>query len=291
MFLTRALVFQALIDGLMMGGIYALVAIGLTLVFGVMEIVNFTHGDFLMIAMYAGFFLHHFLKLDPHLAIFIATPFLFIFGISIYWIFIKPVVSSVLNGALVTIGLSLILQNVAMLFFSADYRLVEVSYSSAVIRLGSVTIGIQHLIAFIITFCITIFFYKLLHSTKFGTFIRAASADRVAARLIGINVEKVYLYSFGIGVASLGIVGPLLVPIYYATPTVGTLFNIKAFVIVVLGGMGSFAGAVVGGLLIGVVEAVGALILPGSLSPMISFLVFILILLFRPKGLLGEGKL
>jgi len=291
MILTWALVLQALIDGLMMGGIYALVAIGLTLVFGVMEIVNFTHGDFLMIAMYAGFFLHHFLNLDPHLSIFIVTPFLFIFGMFIYWIFIKPVVTSVLNGALVTIGLSLILQNVCMLLFSADYRLTEVPYSSMAIRLGPVSIGIQHLIAFIICFCITIFFYKFLKSTKFGTFIRAASADRVAARLVGINVEKVYLYSFGIGVASLGIIGPLLAPIYYTTPTVGTLFNIKAFVIVVLGGMGNFVGAVVAGLLIGVVEAVGSLFLPGSLSPMISFLVFILILLFRPKGILGEGKL
>ena len=278
-------------DGLIMGGIYALVAIGLTLIFGVMEIVNFTHGDFLMIAMYTSFFLHLLLKLDPYLSIFISTPLLFIFGIIIYRIFIRPIVTSILNGALVTIGLSLIFQNSALLLFSADYRLLEVSYSSVKITLGPVVIGIQYLIAFVICFTMTISLYKLLQSTRLGLFIKAAAEDRVAAMLVGVNVEKVYMYSFAIGVASLGIVGPLLAPIYYTTPTIGTLFNIKAFVIVVLGGMGSIIGATIGGLTIGVVETIGSVFLPGSLSPLISFVAFIIILLFKPKGLFGERQI
>jgi branched-chain amino acid transport system permease protein len=288
MIINFALFVQALVDGLIMGGIYALVAIGLTLIFGVMKIVNFTHGDFLMIAMYTSFFLHYLYKMDPYLSIFISAPLLFILGILVYRIFIYPVVHSVLNGALVTIGLSLIFQNSALLLFSGDYRLIEVPYQYAKIEIGPIIIGIQHLIAFIICFTMTLFFYKLLRSTKVGFFIRAAAEDRDAARLAGVNVEKVYLYSFGIGVASLGVVGPLLAPIYYTTPTVGTLFNIKAFIIVVLGGMGSIFGATLGGLMIGVVEAIGSVFLPGSLAPLISFFVFILLLLFKPTGLFGE---
>ena len=288
MIISFTLLMQALVDGLIMGGIYALVAIGLTLIFGVMKIVNFTHGDFLMIAMYTSFFLHHLYKIDPYLSIFISAPLLFLFGILVYRVFIYPVVHSVLNGALVTIGLSLIFQNSALLLFSGDYRLIEVPYQQFKVEFGPIIIGIQFLIAFIICLTMTLVFYKLLHSTKLGFFIRAAAEDRDAARLTGVNVEKVYFYSFGIGVASLGIVGPLLAPIYYTSPTVGTLFNIKAFIIVVLGGMGSILGATIGGLIIGVVEAIGSVFLPGSLAPLISFVAFILVLLFKPTGLFGE---
>jgi len=283
------LILQATIYGLIIGSVYAVIAAGLSLILGVLRIINVAHGEFLMVAMYLSYFLFTGLNIDPILSILIAVPTLCLLGALIFYLFVKPLMKAPeINQILLTIGISIFLQNLALYLFTGDYRSLTLSYSQETIPIGNLLIGVPHLITFIISLSITLGFYWFLKSTDLGRAIRAAAQNREAAILFGINVDKIYLITFSIGIGCLGVAGPLLATFYYVTPTVGSIFLLTAFVVVVIGGMGNFLGAFYGGLLIGVTESLGAIFMPGSLSPVFTFIVFIIILLFKPEGLFGR---
>lgn len=280
------LLLQALVSGLMMGGVYALVAIGLTIIYGVMDIVNFAHGSFLMWGMYLAYWAFALFGLDPYLSLFGVMAILFFIGLGIQRVLIRPVVDSPHHiQILLTIGLFLVMDNLALFAFSPDFRVVQVPYASSSISLGPVLVNLPRLIAFCGALVLTAFLYVFLRKTIIGKAIRAASEERIGARLVGINVNHINMITFGIGTACVGLAGTLVAPFFYVSPTVGFSFVLKAFVVVVMGGMGNFAGAFVCGLLIGVTESMGAVFMSGSAKDIPTYLVFIAVLLFRPTGL------
>lgn len=280
----------AVMNGLMYGSIYALVALGLTLIYGVLHIINFAHGALLMLALYAAFFLYSILGIDPYLGILIVVPGSFIFGYVLYRFMIgKLAHGKDQNILLITLGLSIVFENMAMLFFGADQRTVNLSYSFETVDLGFVLLSIPKLISFFASLVICFLLWMLMSMTDLGKAIRAVAKERQGARLVGIDVDKIFAATYGIGIACLGAAGCLLLPIFYVDPYTGNLFVIIAFTIVVLGGMGSIVGALIGGFIIGITESVGGLILGESLGQIGISVIFILILMFRPNGLFG-GK-
>jgi branched-chain amino acid transport system permease protein len=287
---------QLLISGILLGGIYALASIGLTLIFGVMKIVNFAHGEFLMIAMYVSFWLFHYFHLDPYLSILIVVPLLFLLGMLIYHFFIRPTIGApILTQIFVTVGLSIVIENLALLVWSADFRSVSLEYLRDPIILGPFAgLGIEELIvnrarlyAFAFGLSLSIAFYLFLKFHYTGKVIRATSQDRSTALLMGINIDKVYRLTFSIGILLVGIAGALMIPIYTVHPFVGFEFVLIMFVVVVFGGMGSIIGAVIAGLFIGIVEIFSSFFIGADSKQAIYFLVFIAVLVIRPAGLLG----
>lgn len=284
------LLVQVAINGLLTGGVFAIIAIGLTLIFGVLEIVNFAHGEFVMLGMYASYFLYIFLGIDPYLSLLIVMPVFFFFGILIQKSLIERVMKARFHiQILLTLGLMLFLQNFAQFAWSSDFRSVKLAYSSSVFQVGEFIINIPRLIACFLALVIAGVLYFFLKKTDLGMAIKACAVEKEGASIVGINVERIYLIAFGIGIACAGAAGSILLPFFYVSPNVGSVFTLTAFVIVVLGGMGNFVGALLGGFIIGAAEAMGEIFLPGALKQVVSFVIFILILFFRPMGLLG-GK-
>lgn len=280
------LILQALVTGILLGGVYSLISVGLTLTFGVMRIINFAHGEFLMVAMYATYFFSQYFATEPYVAVAVVLPGLFLFGVIVFQLFVRPILGAApLNQMLLLVGLSLILQNGALALFSADTRTVRSGLSMSKFELGEVIIGMPNLIAFLVAIAVTLGLYCVLRYTELGRRIRAAAADREAAALMGINVNRVNLIAFGIGAACLGIAGPIMTPVFYIVPNIGTFFILMAFVIVVLGGIGNFMGAMLAAFVVAIAESLGALFMPGSTAPVLPFMLFILVLLFRPQGL------
>jgi len=279
---------QALVSGILIGGVFALIAVGLTLIWGVMRIINFAHGEFLMIGMYIAYFLVAEGHWDPYLTLIVTTPALFIVGIVLFRVTIQPILKHpTMNQIMLTLGLSLLLQNLALVFFKADPLTVQTVYAKQNYAIGPVIVRLPQLIAFGGSGVAAVLLYWFLKFTDTGRAIRAASQNRDAAVLMGIDVQRTFLLAFGIGSACLGVAASLMIPFYYTSPTVGLFFGLIAFVVVVLGGMGNFLGALVAGLIIGLTETLGAAIMPGSLSRVMTFSVFILVLLFRPQGIFG----
>lgn len=282
---------QALISGILIGGVYALIGIGLTMIFGVMRVINFAHGDIQMLGMYLTYFIFTLLHVDPFLSIVISIPIMFVFGAFLQKGFINPVLRAPEhNQILLTIGLGLIMSNSIMLAFTSDYRILTTSYSSSSMRLAGISISTPLLISFVITVVITAALYWFLLKTDTGQAIRATAQDREAATLMGINVRRMSMIAFGLGSALAGTAGALIAPTYYIFPQVGSTFTLKAFVVVVLGGMGSVAGATLGGVLIGVAESVGGVYFGGGWKDVVVFVLFLLVLLFKPSGLLGKSR-
>jgi len=278
-----------IINGLMFGAIYALVALGLTLIYGVLHIINFAHGAMLMLALYSAYFLFKILNIDPYVAILIVTPASFIFGYVIYrWGIGKLSGGKDQNILLITLGLSIILENAALFFFTGDQQTISLSYSYDSLDLGFLYLSYPKLISFIASLVICGFLWMLMSLTDLGKAIRAVAKQREGARLVGIDVEHVFAVTFGIGIACLGAAGCMLLPIFYVDPYTGNVFVIIAFTIVVLGGMGSIVGALLGGFIIGITESVGGLLLGESLGQIGISLIFILILIFRPTGIFGS---
>lgn len=280
---------QLLVSGLLLGGIYVLVSVGLTLVFGVMKIVNFAHGDFLMLGMFGAFFLFKWLGLSPYVSLFVMAPVMFAVGAVIY----RTIVGRTISRPHVVqifafIGLSVALQNLALVLFSADFRAINTPLTSKVFHLGPVHISLTLLVGFLVASLITALLFLFLHYTYVGKAIRSASQDRFAATLMGISSQKIYMLTFAIGLGLLGIAGAILMPIYSVYPTVGEQFVLVAFVIVVLGGLGSLPGAVVGSLTIGLIETMSSYFIAPSMKQLVYFCVFILILILRPNGLFGK---
>lgn len=280
------LLLQGAVNGLISGSVFALVAVGLTLIFGVMRIVNFAHGEFLMVAMYTTYLMATFGKLPPYFAVLVSLPAVFLLGWAMFQFLIKPLLSAPeISQLLITMGVSILMQNVALLIFKGDPLSVIVSWGAASLRLGPVTVGLTRLIASGASLVGIFGIYWLLKKTDLGRMIRAASQDRDAAQLMGINVYRMYMFALCIGVACLGIVGPFLAPWTYVSPDVGNAFTLTAFITVVLGSMGSVTGALFGGLLIGTVTGVSQVYMSGTYGLIPQYLMFILVLLFRPEGL------
>jgi len=286
---TTTVILQALVSGILNGGIYALVAIGLTLIWGVMNIVNFAHGSMMMLGMYISYWLFTLLGVDPYLSLLFSIPVLFLFGLVTEKLLIEPV----LDGqpfiqVVLTLGLMLLVENLITIFFSPDYKAVTVSYASSTFGIGGIRVHIPRLLASIAATVITGLLYMFLKKTDLGKAIRAASQQKDGALLVGIDVKRIYMISFGIGAASVGAAGSLVIPFFYAEPHVGLVFVIVAFVIVVMGGFGNFVGALISGFIIGIAESMGAIFMPGSTKQVIIFGLFILLLLFKPSGLLEK---
>ncbi len=285
-----------MISGILLGGIYALASIGLTLVFGVMKIVNFAHGEFFMIAMYLTYWLFHYFHIDPYLGTLICVPVVFLLGIVTYYLFIRPTIgSSVLAQIFITVGLSTIIQNTALLLWSADFRSISLSYATdafvigplQAFGIGEIMINPARLIAFALAILLTFAFYLFLKLSYTGKVIRATSQDRSAALLMGINIDRIYRLTFAIGIVLVGLAGGLVLPVYTVHPFVGFDLVLIMFVVVVLGGMGSVVRAMISGFIIGIVEVFSSYWIGQENKQAIYFLVFIAVLVIRPSGLFG----
>ncbi|WP_373558308.1 branched-chain amino acid ABC transporter permease [Bordetella genomosp. 4] len=283
-----AILLSAVLNGLTTGAVYALVALGLTLIYGVLHIINFAHGAALMVALYAVYLLKERLGLDPYMALPFVMAGMFVLGYFLQ----RVIISRASHGKdenilLVTLGLSIVLENLALVWFKSDTRSIDTAYTLSTVEIGPALIALPKLIAFAGAMVVAAVLLWVIRRTDLGRAIRAVAKEKQGAKLMGIDVERVYALSFAIGMACLGAAACFLLPAYYVNPQVGSGFVLIAFTIVVLGGMGSFAGALVGGLLIGVVESLGGLFLGDSLGQMGIFAIFILVLLFRPQGLFG----
>ena len=278
----------AVLNGLAQGAVYALIALGLTLIYGVLHIINFAHGAALMMALYGVTLLRERYGIDPYAAIVIMVPAMFAAG----YLLQRLVIGRASHGKdenilLVTLGISIFLENLALAVFHSDTRSINTAYAMTMIDIGPARMSIVKLAAFGGALAAAAVLIVLMARTDLGRAIRACAKERQGARLVGIDVEHVFAMSFGIGMACLGAAACFLMPAYYVNPQVGNQFVLIAFTIVVLGGMGSFAGALAGGFLIGLVESLGGLWLGESLGQIGIFVVFIAVLLFRPQGLFG----
>jgi branched-chain amino acid transport system permease protein len=283
-----SILFSSLLNGLTTGAVYALIALGLTLIYGVLHIINFAHGAALMVALYAVFMLKEHLGIDPYLALPLVVPGMFALGYALQRLIINRASHGKdENILLVTLGLSIILENAALLFFKSDTRTIDTAYTLTTIAIGPAMIALPKLVAFVGALAVSALLLWIVGKTDLGRAIRAVAKEKHGAKLMGIDVDHVYAMSFGIGLACLGAAACFLLPAYYVNPQVGSGFVLVAFTVVVLGGMGSFGGALLGGLLIGVVESLGGLYLGESLGQIGIFVIFIAVLLFRPQGLFG----
>jgi branched-chain amino acid transport system permease protein len=287
--LSPAILFAAVLNGLMTGAVYALVALGLTLIYGVLHIINFAHGALLTAAMFAAFFAHRLLGLDPYLAALGLTPLFYLLGYGLQRYVIGPAAHGEdRNILLVTLGLAVVIENALLYAFRADTRTINLRYGFEVIEFAGVFLALPRVIALAVVLAVALVLWLILRWTSTGKAIRAVAKEKLGAQLSGIDVAHIYAVTFGLGTACLAIAACLLIPTYYVNPHAGNAFVLIAFTIVVLGGMGSVVGALVGGLFVGVVESLSGLLLGESLGQIGIFVMFILVLLFRPSGLFGE---
>ena len=279
-------IIQIIISGLLIGSVFSLIAVALNMIFGVMEIVNFAHGSLVMLGMYFAYWLHELFHVNPYLSIFLGVPLFFIIGMGIQKFLINQVLDAApINQFLLTLGLMLFIDNFAILVWKPDFRMITSSYTSSAIRIGGIDISVTRLVAGGIMVLAVIGLHQFLARTYWGKAIRATADDREGASLVGINVPRVYLFAFGISSALAGISGISIIPFFYVFPYVGVSFVLTAYVVVVLGGLGSFAGALVGGLIVGVSESLGGYYLYGSLKMVVPLIIFIIVLLFKPSGI------
>jgi len=287
--LSPVILVPAILNGLLTGAVYGLIALGLTLIYGVLHIINFAHGALLTAAMFAAFFAHRFLGLDPYLAAIGLTPLFFALGYSLQRFVIGPAAHGEdRNILLVTLGLAVVIENLLLYAFGADTRTLNLDYAFNVVDLGIAFLALPRVIGFGVVLVVALVLWLILSVTDTGKAIRAVAREKLGAELSGIDVGHIYAVTFGLGTACLAIAACLLIPTYYVNPHIGNAFVLIAFTIVVLGGMGSVTGALVGGLCIGVVESLSGLYLGESLGQIGIFVMFILVLLLRPRGLFGE---
>jgi len=277
---------QAVIDGILNAGIFGLAAVGLTLLFGVMRVVNFAHGELLMVGMYITFMLYSAMGLHPYLSALVVVPALALLGIVLYRCLLKPLAAAPETAQLlVTLGVSMVLQNVVLAVFGADFRSINVPVGSAAFRLGEMVFPATRLYGFLVGMGACIGLYLFLRHTDVGVVTRAAVQDRQAAALSGINVEKVLVISAAIAIGLLGLAAAWLTPMVYLSPTVGHTYLLPSFIIVILGGLGSVRGAIIGSVVYGLSQSLGAVLVPGSLGILVPLIMFVTLLLMRPSGL------
>jgi branched-chain amino acid transport system permease protein len=282
---------QACMNGLLTGALYALIGMGLALIFGVMRIVNFAHGAFLMIGMYATYVLFDRFKINPYFGFLPAGLFLFAFGFLVYRALIRPIRDrSDFMQILMTTGISLILVDSAQLAFGADYHQTNLALVNKTLRFGSFGLNAASVLSFVIASVFIIGLQQFVVRSRTGQALRAIAQNREVAPLMGINVTRIQGISFALGVAFAGIAGGLLLPALYLFPSVGDDYTLKAFVIVVLGGMGSIEGAAMGGLALGMAESLTSLYIGNQWALAVDFMLFLLMLSLKPSGLFGRQR-
>jgi len=283
-------ILQVFISGILSGGIYALASVGLALIFGVVGLVNFAHGEYLMLAMYIAYWIFNIAGLDPYQSLLINLVVMAVIG----YITFKVIMERVLDSdhsiqMLLTLALSMVLQNLALMFFKADYRNIRIDMTNDTMNLGFITLNTPRVLAFFIAIGASVLLYLFLQKTFTGAAMRAISQNGKAAQLMGINIKRIYCYAFVIGTTLVGLAGLLISPIYPAFPTVGASFSTLAFIVVVLGGLSSVPGAIIGGLFIGVIESFAGYFAGPAYQQAAYFLLFILVLIFKPNGLFGRS--
>ena len=280
---------QLLVSTILLGGIYALISVGLTLIFGIMRVVNFAHGEFLMLGMYLAFWGFTLWGVDPYIILFVSIPLFFAVGLVTYALVMKGVIHASHNVQIfTTVGLSTALQNVALVLWTGDFRFVRPWHSSVVVRLGDTAFNLSQIVAFAVAVGFTIALFASMKWTHTGRVMRATAQDGEAATLMGIDTDRVYRLTWAIGIACVGLAGVLMAPLYSVYPTAGLQFVLLAYVVVVLGGLGDMVGALLGSLIVAAVEVIGSYVFGTAWKEVIYFLIFIAVLVFRPAGLFGQ---
>ena len=280
---------QGLLSGLLMGLVYALVASGLTLIFGLMELVNFSHGEFLMLAMFATFFLWLLLGFDPLVSVPIAALLLALLGVLSYRVLVRRLLRGpMLAQVFGTFGLAIFLRGVAQLLFTPDFRVIQKPLTAGPIWLGAISMPMSQVVAGLGALAAFGLLYWFISSTETGVALRATAQDRDAAALMGIDVQRMFVLGWAIGAACVGVAGALLAAFYPVFPDVGALFALLAYVAVALGGFGSILGALVAGVVIGLVEHLGGLLFIPAFKYVLVFLIYLLVVQVRPTGLFGR---
>lgn len=277
---------QGIVSGLLSGGVYAMIALGMALIFGVMRVINVAHGTLLMLGGYATYWLFALYGMNPFLSLLISFPLLFVVGLLLQRFFVSRVVGAPeLSSLILTFGLSIFITNVAVMSWTSDYRSVE--FLTGSFLLGPIAISKPRLVTFGFALLITVAAFVFLNKTKTGKAIRATSQHRELAQVCGINVRRIDLITFGLASALAGAGGSLISVMYSIFPEMGRGYVFKSFLVIVLGGAGNYPGAFLGGLLLGVVEGLTSLLLTAQLSEVIAYVLLVLVLLIRPTGLLG----
>lgn len=280
---------QVILSGIFIGFIYALVSVGLTVIYGVMDIVNFAHGEFLMLSMYVVFWLYALFRIDPLFGLPVSVLALFVVGVLTHKLVVRPVLDAPMSAQIfVTFGLLVFLQGLAQFLWSPSYRLIQEPLLSGRMSVAGFNINIAQLFAAIGALLTTAFVYWFIERTETGRALQAVAEDREAAALLGINSDRIFALAWGIGAACVGVAGALLANYYYIFPTVGTVFALVAFVAVALGGFGSVPGALLAGLIIGVVEVLSGFLIAPAYKEVTVYLLYLIVVLVRPQGLLGE---
>jgi branched-chain amino acid transport system permease protein len=281
---------QLIINGLLLGGAYTIISLGLTLIFGVVRVVNFAHGEFLMIGMYLVYLAATYFGIHPYIGLAPVAIIMFALGAFTQRAVIQPLLNADEHIQIfATVGISTILLNLALVVFGANVFRAPVATGTGPVAIGNYSMVSGQLITFLVAIALAILLHVFMHRTYLGRALRAVAQHRYAAMLMGVNVKLIYVIAFGLGTAFVGIAAGLLAPQYPVFPTVGTYFVLTAFVIVVLGGMGSLYGAVAGSMIIGVVDALAGYYIAPDLKEVVYFGIFLLILVLRPAGLFGVG--
>jgi branched-chain amino acid transport system permease protein len=281
---------QAIVSGLLVGFLYALIAVGLTMIFGVMDIVNFAHGDYLMLAMYLAYWSFALLGIDPLYSLPAVTLALFVLGAATYYLLIKRIINApMLSQIFVTFGLLIFLRGLAQFLWTADYRAVPHSLLSGSIQVSGIYIGLPQFVAAVGAVVCNGLIFLFLKKTRAGMALEAVAEDKEAARLMGINSDRMFALAWGIGIASVGVAGALLASFYYVFPEVGGNFGLVAFVVVALGGFGSVVGAFIAGVVVGLVEVMSGYLLAPSIKFVVVLALYLVVVLARPQGLLGRA--
>jgi branched-chain amino acid transport system permease protein len=275
---------QLIISGILLGGVYALTSMGLSLVFGVSKIINFAHGDFVVIGMYSALSIYYVTGLGPYISWILVIPISFAIGWLAFQLIKKTIGGEEINQIFITIGLSMVIQNLLLMTFKSDYRTLKSSFSKS-LEIGNIYISYESLLAFLIAVAVTIAFLWFLNRTDLGRAMRAVSQDRDAASLMGVKVELINVLAFGLGITMAGLAGGLLLTMYAAYPTAGGVYNLLAWVIVVLGGLGQVEGALAAAFLIGICETLTGFYIGPDFRQVVYYLFFIAILIIRPQGL------
>lgn len=288
--MTSEIFLQTLGSGVLIGLIYALVAIGLTMIFGVMDIVNFSHGEFLMLGMYSTFWMFSLYALDPMYSLPITAVALFVLGVVLYQVVIKRIIDApMLSQIFTTFGLMILFRGLAQYLWKPDFRTIEKSLVSGQTSLLGIQLGTPQIVAGVGAIVITGALYLFLTRTRMGAALEATAADKDAAQLMGIDSQRMFALAWGVGAACAGLAGALLSTFFPIFPEVGASFILIAFVVVNLGGFGSVTGAFIAGVLIGVIEVMGGYLLGPQFKLAIVLLIFLAVLMFRPQGLMGRA--
>lgn len=293
---------QTLISGLLLGGLYALIGIGMTLIMGVMKIINLAHGELMMVGMYVAYVLFSSFNVDPYLSVFVAVPVLFVLGVLLQKFLINPVlkVEAIIpeNQVILTVGIGMVLANVATIIFTSDYKSTPVDYATKAWYLSDywkaspieLSLSMPWSVSFLLAIIITVLLWFFLTKTDMGKSVRATAQDKDAALLMGVNVERLRVFTFGLGSALVGAAGCLLLPIYYLYPDLGGQFTLIAFVITILGGLGSTVGAIIGGIILGIFESLTSTYAGMGWAPVGRFVIFVAALIFFPGGIVSILK-